>query len=377
MAKKGENIYKRKDGRWEGRYIKKREKSGKIIYGSIYGKKYSEVKNKLMILKANHLEQKQNLVYSSHKFSDWLIYWMTTKVRNNVKQTTYSNYRRLAEKHIIPDLGEYKMQELQPKLLQNYIYLLQEKGLAAGSIKNIFNIVKKSLKDAQRQELIYENPCATVELPQLTKKRIYALTMLQQRKLENVAFEEKKCSAIILALYSGMRIGEISGLKWSDIDFERDLIFVNRTVSRITAENSVFYKTKLIEDTPKTSESIRQIPLAESLKKYLEDKKRMSTSDYVIENDKGGLTEPRTITNKFKKQVKQAGLEDFNFHVLRHTFATRCIENGVDIASLSKILGHQSIKMTLDTYTDSLMETRRLAMATIDVLFKKNYKASK
>ncbi|MCB5952543.1 site-specific integrase [Enterococcus sp. BWT-B8] len=367
MAKKGENIYKRKDGRWEGRYVKARTSTGKIIYGSVYGKKYTEVKEKLFKVKAQHLENSAVINPYYDLFSDWLQYWVTTQVKNQVKPTTYSNYFRLIKKHILPLLGNYPLTKLQTKDLQNFIFILQ-KDLSAGSIKNIFSIVKKCLNDAKRQSYIVENPCDFVELPKAKRTEVHALSIEQQRKLEFVAFQEKGCSPVILSLYSGMRIGEISGLKWSDIDIENELIYVRRTVSRVLDESSLHSKTKLIEGTPKSSRSIRQIPLANNLKKYLLEKHKRAATEYVIEGATG-LVEPRTITNHFKRNLKDAGLKDVKFHVLRNTFATRCIEKGIDVASLSKILGHQSIKMTLDTYTDSLMETRRLAMSTIDTMF--------
>lgn len=369
MTNKGENIYKRKDGRWEGRYIKSRNGSGKIIYGSVYGKKYSEVKDKLVMIKAKHFEGNSKRIQPySGTFQDWIQYWMSTEVRNNVKITTYSAYSRLIDKHIIPILGERIVSKIQIKDLQNFIYDLQDKGLSAGSIKNIFNIVNMCMKSAKRYGYVSENLCAYAILPKLERKEIEVLTREQQQKLERVAIQESTCSPVILSLYSGMRIGEISGLKWEDIDFESDLIYVKRTISRIIDENSAIKKTKLIEGPPKTSCSIRKIPLARNLRDYLLEKKQNSTSEYVIENE-NGVTEPRTITNRLKKNLEESELDHINFHLLRHTFATRCLEKNVDIASLSKILGHQSIKMTLDTYANSLMETRRIAISKLDDLF--------
>jgi integrase len=368
MPKKGENIYKRKDGRWEGRYIKSRTSSGKIIYGSVYGRKYAEVKEKLLYVKAKHLESTRQMNPYYGTLANWIKIWMTTKIKNQVKITTYSNYCRLIEKHILPSLGDLPLTKIKARDIQKFIYILQNKQLNPGSIKNIFNIVNKCLKDAKKEAYLYENPCDFVELPKMTKKEVKPLTMAQQRRLEMVAFQEEKCSPIILALYSGMRIGEISGLKWDDIDFENNLIYVKRTISRIIDENATASKTKIVAGSPKSANSNRQIPLAENLKNYLLEKQKQATCPYVIESE-NGLTEPRTITNHFKKMVHLAELKDINFHLLRHTFATRCLENGTDIASLSKILGHQSIKMTLDTYTNSLMETRRMAMDKLDNLF--------
>lgn len=150
MTKKGENIYKRKDGRWEGRYIKNRTEKEKIIYGSVYGKTYTEVKQRLTILKAKHLEANRPLKPYLGTFSEWINYWLTTKIRNEVKDTTYSNYYLLIKKHILPSLGHKLLVKIEHKDLQNFVYELQQKQLTSGSINNVFAIIKKCLAEAKK-----------------------------------------------------------------------------------------------------------------------------------------------------------------------------------------------------------------------------------
>nr|OTP53695.1 hypothetical protein A5881_000592 [Enterococcus termitis] len=193
-----------------------------------------------------------------------------------------------------------------------------------------------------------------------------ALTVNEQKQLEYFAFKEKGCSAIILALYSGLRIGEISGLKWSDIDFENGTIYVNRTIFRVNS-HSEGRKTEVLVGIPKTDQSSRVVPLAGNLKNYLLAKKALSASSYVV-SCKNKMTEPRVIRYRFKKVVEASGIRNIHFHSLRHTFATRCLEERVDISSLSKLLGHTSAKMTLDTYADSVLESRQKAIFKIDKL---------
>lgn len=368
MSKKGENIYKRKDGRWEGRYIKASSQSSPMRYGYVYGKSYSETKAKLTLVKAKHIIDPTPFQTYKGTFSDWLVYWLQTMVRNDVKATTYTNYVRLANKHLLPFLGDKKLTNIQIQDLQSFVYHLKQIGLAPGSINNIFTLLKKCLNEAKKQAYIKENPALYIVLPKQKRKEVSVLTLAQQRKLEKQALLDPQCSPIILSLYSGMRLGEISGLKWSDIDLENNVIHVQRTVSRIMNDSQGIRKTKIIEGTPKSADSARKIPLAKNLKQYVCAKKIYSKSEYVV-TDGTGRIDPRTIANRFKKDLEKAGLSETNFHVLRHTFATRCIENDVDIASVSKILGHKSIKMTLDIYTSSLFETRQVAMATLDALF--------
>ncbi|MDO7798986.1 tyrosine-type recombinase/integrase [Enterococcus avium] len=376
MAKKGENIYKRKDGRWEARYSKGRRANGKIIYGSVYGRSYAEVKQKSNIMKgkyATHMEKTIN-PYTGD-LGEWLHFWLKKRLQGQIKETTYSNYIRMSKKHILPELGAIQLVKLHRKDVTTFILNLQKKNLSAGSINNIFTLLKKCLDEAKKQGYILENCCEKVTIPQKKRKEVRVLTISQQKKLEFQAFHEETCSPTLLSLYSGLRIGEISGLKWEDIDFENDLIHVRRTVSRIVNEIPGGPRTKLIEGTPKSSNSFRVVPLSTNLKNYLKDKKNSSSSSYVVSNTPK-MMEPRTISNRFNKLITAANIPVINFHVLRHTFATRCMEKGMDVASLSRILGHQSTKMTLDTYTGSLMETRRKGMAELDKLFKFTNKPS-
>jgi integrase len=369
-VKKGENIYKRKDGRWEGRYIKQRTPKNKIIYGYIYGKQYSEVKDKLTVIKARSLTSTVSLSIYEQLFGDFIGNWMLTTVKYDVKPTTYSNYVRLIKRHIIPNLGDLKLQEITHEIIQEFVYQLVEQKFASGTIRNIFNIVKKALQVAVRRNYLIDNPCKNIVLPKTTTKKINALSLQDQRKLEEFALKEKDCSPVILALYSGMRIGEISGLKWEDIDFEKNLIHVKRTIARITNEKNTSRKTMLISGSPKSLTSARVIPLADNLKNYLLEKKASSITKHVISCN-GGIAEPRIISYRFKKMIQKINIADIRFHSLRHTFATRCLERGVDIASLSQILGHHSTKLTLDTYADSLLENRQAAIRSIDALFLK------
>ncbi|MEI5994255.1 tyrosine-type recombinase/integrase [Candidatus Enterococcus mansonii] len=368
MVKKGENIYKRKDGRWEGRYIKERTPKNKIIYGYIYGKHYSEVKEKLTVIKAKYLVSNYTMSRYSGTVEDFIGNWMMSTMKYTIKPTTYSNYVRLIKRHIIPIIGTIKLQTITQEDIQTLVYQLAQQQFASGTIRNVFNILKNALNVAVRQNYLYENPCKNIILPKTTTKKITALSLSDQRKIELLALQEKECSPIILALYSGMRIGEISGLKWEDIDLEKNIIHVRRTITRITNEHTTLKKTEVIAGTPKSNNSERIIPLATNLSNYLLEKKKFSSNEYVISCN-GGLTEPRTINYRFKKITNKLGLSEIRFHTLRHTFATRCLEQGVDIASLSQILGHHSTKLTLDTYTDSLLENRQAAIATIDNLF--------
>ncbi|MGX7150240.1 tyrosine-type recombinase/integrase [Enterococcus ureasiticus] len=364
MVKKGENIYKRKDGRWEGRFTKNRTTKGRIIYGYVYGKCYSEVKEKLSVKKAQYIFSSQQESNYSGTVEEWITYWLEKSIKESIKMSTYSNYRGKIEKHIIPHLGNIPLKKLKREDIETFIRHLASIQLSNSTIQNIVNLLKSAIKEAIRMEKIYHNPCKNVLLPSAQKASVQALPINNQRKLERAALQEEESSAIIIALYTGMRIGEISGLRWTDIEWNKNIIYVRRTISRIPSTTHVG-KTELVIDLPKTKTSIRAIPLSKNLKKYLQIKRENATGSYIV-NCKGTFTEPRIISYRFKKVLKNAGIAPISFHSLRHSFATRCIEKGVDIATLSKILGHASVKMTLDTYADSMWETRKSALNVLD-----------
>lgn len=364
LSRKGENIYKRKDGRWEGRYKKARNEHGKIIYGYIYGKRYAHVKKKLAELKVQYSFSHNNLNLYQGTVQEWLNYWLDGLMRKKIKLSTYSSYRLRIDKYINPFLGRKQLIQVKSREIEEFVNYLTNLNLSSATVHSIVTVLKSAMNKAFLENYILSNPCNNLSLSTVAMSEISALSLKDQEKIEQIALNEKACSAVILALYTGLRIGEISGLKWSDIDFEKDIIHIKRTLYRIsnTVNNR---KTEIIMAEPKTKSSKRSIPLAKNLKNYLLDKRKIDTSEYVI-SCKGSYAEPRVISYRFKKSMKQAGIRSIHFHVLRHTFATRCVEQGIDIATLSKLLGHASIKLTLDTYTDSLWENRKAAVSVID-----------
>nr|WP_269092743.1 tyrosine-type recombinase/integrase [Enterococcus sp. BWR-S5] len=298
-------------------------------------------------------------------------YWLYTAIKEQVKQSTWTSYESKLRNHIVPFLGNKKLHLVEQKDVQAFLEQLSTKKYSENTIQNVFTILSSSFNYAVQTGQLAVNPCRKLTVSSRNKVReVHALSIEQQKKLEQLAFQETGCSAVIIGLATGMRVGEICGLRWSDIDFDYGIIHVTRTLQRIPDPDNL-RQTKVLIDTPKTKSSIRKIPLAKRLKKYLLEKRKSSDSEYVVSIN-GHFAEPRVINYRLQRLIERTGLESFHFHMLRHTFATRCIENNVDISSLSKLLGHTSVKLTLDTYADSLWEKRKEAMQIIDRLQFKN-----
>ena len=369
MARTGENIYKRKDGRWEGRYIKGRRSDGKPVYGYVYARKYHVCRDKLAQARSQHINHKIIKMCGAGKVKDFMAYWLYDIMRPQVKASTFSNYAAILEKWITPHLGNKRLCQVGKEDVQRFIGVLSEHGLSAGTVRNIFRVLSSAMKKAKEYGYIHENPCEGTRLPEPDKKEVRLLTMQEQKQLEKAAGEDKNGFAILLAAYTGLRVGELCALTWEDVDLKNGMIHIYRTVRRIqcfASESKT--KTMLVMGSAKSSKSIRAIPLPTCILKLFKEHQKKSTGKYVFEYH-GHPLEPRTLQYRFKALLKKAGLPDINFHALRHMFATRCMELSFDVKTLSKILGHTSAKMTLDRYGHSQLAHKRAAMKTLDQLF--------
>lgn len=364
---RGENIYKRKDGRWEGRYPKARKIDGTIHYGYIYARSYRAVKEQLLDKKAQ-----KPLIYSGAAkefygtFGEWSNLWLTEIMAPTLKESTYASYSKKLQLYVLPILEKRPLKKITAFDMDKLISRLTE-TLAASSIHIVFRILKSCFEAAKERGYVYLNPCERTILPKIEKRKVLALTRVQQKAVETESVKDIKGLPILLALETGMRIGEICALKWEDIDFESSIIKVQRTKQRIALPSATGQRTKIIETIPKTTNANRIIPLSKKVKSALLHCKKQSHSEYVITNE-GHSVEPRTISYRFERIKQKIGLMNVSFHALRHTFATRCVELGVNIAAISSLLGHSSIKLTLDTYTNSFIEEQRAAIKKLALI---------
>lgn len=354
--RKGENIYLRKDGRWEGRYPKGRKACGRIKYGYVYGKTYTEVKQKLYPLKIQYRTLQQVQGSSCETFEEWTHEWLE-EVQNDVKPSTLSSYYYKLTKYILPRIKDISLNELTLETGKNLLKNLQE-NLAKSTIQVIFRILNKCLNHAKKTGKLLSNPFSELKIPKAKSTKVRALTLSEQKKIMKIAEKERRGYGIpaLLALHSGMRIGEIAALKWSDIDFETSLIRVSHTYQRIKSIKMT-QKTQLIFADSKTEASVRVIPMGSTLKRLLTKHRKYSKTEFVFSTN-GRPCEPRLLTHHFHKICSKAKIDNIHFHQLRHTFATRCLEAKKDISAVSALLGHASTQMTLDTYVDAMLEQR-------------------
>lgn len=364
MARRGENIRKRKDGRWEGRYKTGKNKNGQTQYKSIYGLTYHEVKSKLKKI-SNDTEA--GAVYTEeYTFACILQKWQNIN-RIKHKNTTEDKYKRLIEQHIVPELGFYNINELSAEIINAFLEkklssgrLDNKGGLSPSYVRTISIIIKSALQYAEE-----ENYCSpfkhSIYKPQPAKKELKILNQATQNEYTEY-LTANICNVnigILLSLYTGLRIGEVCALQWKNIDMQEKIIHIHSTLIRVNnTENDNSQKTVLMIDKAKTNSSIRDIPIASNLIPLLNEC-RTEDSDFVLTGTKSFLS-PRTFEYKFHRTLHSCGIERINYHALRHTFATRCIERGVDIKTLSEILGHSDVAITLRTYVHSSMELKKL-----------------
>lgn len=368
MSRRGENIYKRKDGRWEGRYIKARRADGTVRYGYIYAKKYTELKQQLVSAKLLH---QKNYIYNTmasnqHLYGGtldtWVSYWFA-EISTKVKPSTFASYRTKMNTHILPFLGQKRLSNLKEDEVMTWIDQIKL-SLSPSSVRVIFLVLKSCCAAAVKRGLISFNPCQWITLPSEPNQTVQALSEKDQQSVIKEAETHTNGLAITLALETGLRIGEISGLKWEDIDFDNQLLHVRRTVQRISnTDNGHKNKTILIEGTPKSVASVRVIPLSEKMLVSLGVRKNRQSGSFIFGGQKSA--EPRVIANWLRKICQRTSIKIVPFHALRHSFATRCIEKGVPITTISALLGHKSIKLTLDTYTNSFLTEKRRAIRLI------------
>lgn len=431
MSRKGENIYHRKDGRWEGRLIIGRKEKGGYRFRYVYGKTYREVKEKLFICRQETAGQetirretagRETSVYQARwkqeaasrgavpdrvpgyrqpapqpsegmragqplfqpverqspgscaeKICDYAVRWLSS-MRYKVKESTYMKYWNLVNSYIIPELGGLAWPELNRETLELFLVRMRtsggknRQGLSPKTVSDVLAAVRQISRYA-----VGYGEGAVFNLTSVTarkeEKEMQVLTTQEQEILCRFLCSDPDDRSLgeLICLHTGIRIGEVCALRWEDISTENQTISINKTMQRIQVPDDAERKTKVIVTKPKSPCSIRQIPIPDKLAALLESR-RKGRKGYVLTGREDAWVEPRAMERHFAGVLRKAGIQQVNFHALRHTFATRCVEMGFDIKCLSILLGHANVNITLNRYVHPSMDQKRKNMQKLSEL---------
>ena len=300
-------------------------------------------------------------------YKEWLSDWLVNYVQPSAKRRTYTRYKDIVEQHIVTQLGELELSGISPYVLQCYVTELMKsgnlktgKGLSANSVNAIITVIQNTLKTAHSLGMVSEYTGDKIKRPRAREKKIECFSASEQKKIEQYILNGKytRYFGILLCLYTGLRIGELLALEWSDIDMCKGELRVNKTCHYGKDENGVFGR---MTDIPKTQASIRTIPIPRQLMPHLREIKKKSRSTHIVSNGENPIS-IRSDQRSFSTMLKKLNIPHRGFHALRHTFATRALECGMDVKTLSEILGHKNPTVTLNRYAHSFMEHKKKMM---------------
>ena len=364
------NIRKRKDGRWEGRYTAGRDPvNGKQIFKNVLGKTQAEVKEKLQ----KALAQARKIDFTKtgkYTVTMWMNEWFENVAKIKVRPSSHQTYRGYIDHHITPNIGNIPLEKLTTMDLQKLYRKLmtkgrverveakqQPKGLSAKAVRNINQVISSALDFAVAQKIIPENLCKAVALPKVEHKEMQTIPAEQLQAFLQEAKATGVYEMYYIELATGLRRGELLGLKWTDIDWKNGIIKVRRQVARVDGQ--------IVEAPLKTKNSYRTVTISQQAIEVLKQQKEKTNDEYVFPSPNGGPISPDSVNNMLKRVLARAGIPKVRFHDLRHTFATIALQNGVDIKTVSGMLGHFSAGFTLDTYAHVTTAAQKEAADTI------------
>ncbi len=379
------NIRQRSDGRWEVRITLGIDfATGEPKRISRYAATQAEAVKLLHHL--SFMKDTSPNRFLNITLGEWLDMCLEVYMKGSLKQSTYNSYESYIRLHFKPALGGLTLQDITPRLLQQfYNFKAEEENLAPKTIVNLNLFLHKALSFAVAEGYLQSNPAEAINLSRGQKPQIEILTRDEQAKLVRASYQHRYGVFVRLTLFTGLRIGELLGLRWEDIDFQMGLLHVRRTLNRLNKmtrpTQSGEARTEIVIQSPKSENSIRSIPLLPNVVQELlvwksvqaQDRamarEKYCDSSMVVTNALGGYVEPRTFKDYYNQIIAMAGIRHFTFHALRHTFASRALEQGMDSKTLSVILGHYSVSFTLDTYAHVLLDHKIEGMALMQDLY--------
>lgn len=372
MSRRGENIYKRRDGRWEARYIYAKDLNGKAKYKYLYGKTYREAKEKLCNLISNNTNISKST--SSKNLNYFCNMWLE-EVKVQLKFSTYVKYYNIVNNHILPAMGYCKIQFIDTMFVKKFINekltsgKIKGDGLSPKTVKDILSVFRIVINYASNFG-INSNINFNIINIKSKESEIKVLSKNQRNKLSLYLINNMNFTTlgILICLYTGIRIGEVCALKFEDISLSDKIVHIKKTVQRIQNFNATAtQKTSVIITLPKSQKSIRDIPLPDIIVNIIKENFDCSPDAFLLSGN-ASFVEPRTLENRFNSIIKKCEIKNVNFHSLRHTFATHCVEVGFDLKSLSEILGHSSVNITLNRYVHSSLQLKEKNMAKLNFM---------
>ena len=380
------SIRKRNDGLYEVR-ISAGKEANNGEYKRISRYVRSEEEAVRLLHELQYFKDQSPNYLNTMTLGEWLDICLEVYLKNSLKQSTYNGYVCYIEKHFKPVLGDVRLCDLNPRMLQLfYNHKLEVEGLSQKTVVNINLFLHRALNFAVGEGYIRSNPAESLNLSRGQKPQIEILKRDEQAALIRGSYGHRYGIFVRLTLFTGIRLGELLGLKWEDVDVAGSMLHIRRTLSRLNKmkrpDNPEENTTEIVVGTPKSQNSVRSIPVIPGMMqellgwKAVQERDRENagelyvSSGMVVTNEFGGYIEPRTFRDYYEQILTISGLKHYTFHALRHTFATRAMEQGMDSKTLSMILGHYSVAFTMDTYTHVQDKHKIEAMSLMDELYR-------
>jgi integrase len=375
-------IRQRKDGRWEARVTVGFDDDGKQIRRSFYGDTREDVaverdKALLSVRAGTYIPPTKITV------GQWMGVFLEVYVRPSVRETTYGQYESVTRVHIVPALGKDKLRDLQPKDVQRFLNdefsgAATGRALSARSVEVIYTVLHSALKQAVLEGIVARNVADYVRLPKGPAKEMKVLTRDDMLRLMETAMGDRFGPAIITLLSTGLRVGELIALQWSNVDLQAGTLSVTKNATRVSNGTG---HTKIVIGDPKTKSGKRVVTIPEPILPILQQWRRQLAEERLAAGPHwqdgnlafpgymGAMLDRSNVRRRLQRLCREAGIEYINVHGLRHTFATRMIEEDVSARTVQEMLGHSRVEMTLNKYVHVLSDEKRKASERLARVF--------